>query len=352
MSTAGASAAARRSKLRFWGGLSSALSAVALVAGGCRAPAPASPEAPKAGVPTIEYEFLTSQYRMGEDPCERTAEEVVDMQRRCSEPRWADCVYSATMYSLGCGVAQNLALAEQLYRRGCSYGSMLGCAMAARLTEDQDQALALLEAPCVRGYLSACEQIGAALFYRGREADVARAAQSLAASCNDSPGYCVLFAQLVIKWQLSDKYRDAQTRLERGCQSKTETSDDEQQRLEACRLLASSLDQGQLGVTDSDRAMAIYTAACAGNNLASCDARGHMLVLGRGHEKDELAGAKVFDAACAMAYGPACDSMGQAMEYGWGSPADPVKAMQYYALGCQLRSEAACQRARDLEGRK
>jgi TPR repeat protein len=314
---------------------------MAVLALGCRAPAPASPEAPKAGVPSVEFEFLTSRYRLNEDPCTRSAEEVVDMHRRCSAPHWADCDYAAAMYSSGCGVAQDLVLSEQLYRRGCSYGSMLGCTMAARLTEDYDQALALLEAPCARGYEAACAHIGALLFYRRREADAPRAAQLMAGPCEaGNTGYCVLLAQLVIQWKLSTKYRDTQTQLERSCQS---------QSLEACRLLASAYDQGQLGVSDPDRAFALYTLACDQSDLASCDARGHMLVLGRGHEQDEREAAKIFRGACAMGYGPACDSMGQASEQGWGAPANPFDAVLYYGIGCTLRSEHACQRGRELE---
>src|SRR6188768_1195461 len=126
--------------------------ALGLGALGCHVPSPTVPETPKAGVPSIELELLNRQYRLDEDPCTRTAEEVVDIQRRCSEAHWADCVYAASMYWHGCGVATNLTLAAQLYQRGCSFGSMVGCTHAARFSEDYEQALALLELPCARGY--------------------------------------------------------------------------------------------------------------------------------------------------------------------------------------------------------
>jgi len=313
---------------------------MALAAGGCHLPGPTSPETPKAGVPSIEFELLKRQYRLGETPCTRTAEEVVDIQRRCSEAHWADCVYAATMYFNGCGVAQNPTLAEQLYRRACSFGSMLGCEMAARFAKDYGQALALLEAPCARGHTTACGSIGMSLYERGREADVPRATQLLNAACrNDDVAYCSSFAQLVIKWKLAALYRDVQTQLERACQAKDQ---------ESCQLLASAYDQGLLGVTDPERATAIYSATCNENHLAACNAMGHMYVLGRGHEKDEQAGMNIFYGLCAMGYGPACDSMGQAVEKGWGVPADPAKAVPFYERGCAQGCEHACQRAREL----
>src|SRR4051812_5175390 len=98
------------------------LFALGLGALGCQVRGPTSPETPKAGVPSIEFELLKREYRLGEDSCTRTAEEVVGIQRRCSEAHWADCVYAGTMYWHGCGVAQNLALAEELYLRACSFG--------------------------------------------------------------------------------------------------------------------------------------------------------------------------------------------------------------------------------------
>jgi hypothetical protein len=82
--------------------------AVGLGAVGCHVPGPTSPEHPTAGVPSIELDLLKREYRLGEEPCTRTAEEVVDIQRRCSEAHWADCVYAGTMYWHGRGVAENL----------------------------------------------------------------------------------------------------------------------------------------------------------------------------------------------------------------------------------------------------
>jgi len=71
--------------------------ALSLGAVGCHAPSANVPETPTAGVPSSELEFLKRQYRLGENPCTRSAEEVVDIQRSCSEAHWAACVYSATM---------------------------------------------------------------------------------------------------------------------------------------------------------------------------------------------------------------------------------------------------------------
>lgn len=317
---------------------------VALGAAACHVPGPTSPETPKAGVPSIELEFLEHQYRLGEDPCTRSAEEVVDIQKRCSEARWADCVYAATMYWHGCGVAPNEALAEQLFQRACSYGSMLGCALAGRFAKDYEQGVALLEAPCARGYTPACGGIGILLYDRGREADVPRATRLLSAACrNDDVAYCSSLAQLVINRKLTALFGDARTQLERACQAKDQ---------ESCRLLASAYDQGLLGVTDPERAVAIYSASCNEGHLPSCDAMGHMFVLGRGHEKDEQAGMYLFYGTCTVGYGRACESMGQAMEKGWGVPADPAGAVSYYERACTLGCEHACQRARELGAQK
>jgi uncharacterized protein len=306
----------------------------------CHAPSAPGPETPKAGVPAIEREFLKGQYRLGEEHCTRSAEEVVDMQRRCSEAHWADCVYAASMYFDGCGVAQNLTVAQQLYERSCSFGSMLGCTNAARFAKDHRGAVALLEAPCARGYAPACSVMGLSLYQGGNEADVPRATQLLNAACrDDAVRYCSSYARLVIQWKLAAAYKDAQEQLDRACQARDG---------ESCLLLGSAYDQGLLGVTDPERALASYAAGCMPKHLPSCEAMGHLYVLGRGTEKNEGAGMQMFYVICGMGYGPGCYSMGQATEKGWGVPAEPDKAVSYYERGCRLGSEQACQRASEL----
>jgi uncharacterized protein len=308
----------------------------------CHAPSPASPEPPEAGVPSAELEFL--QRRKGERPCaQELAEDIVDMQRRCSQEHWADCVYAANMYAHGCGVAKAPEVAEGLYQRGCSFGSMVGCTMEAYYTKDFEKQLALLEAPCARGYALACGNLAGVLHTRGREADVPRAVTLYRGACDDFEGFCIGLGRLVIHWKLADRYQEAQAALERGCQAKWH---------EACQTLAYAYDQGSLGHTDSARALAIYEASCDEGHQPSCDALGHMYVLGRGQEKDEGKGVNRFYALCAEGYGPSCHSMGQAMEQGWWYAPNPTEALAYYQLACSMGCDPGCQRAATLGEKK
>ncbi|MEY4544588.1 MAG: hypothetical protein RL685_783 [Pseudomonadota bacterium] len=318
---------------------------VALVLGavGCRAPSPTSPETPKPGVPTIELELLNRMNWQGEAACAAGAGEVVDRQRLCSKEHWADCVYAANRYLYGCAVAQDHVLAEQLSRRACSFGSMVGCTMEAYFTEDRAQAITLLETPCARGYAPACGNLGCVLQDRDRAEDVPHAAQLLKAACDDSSRYCPRWGKLVIKWKLAAQYQDAQAHLERACQAKEQTS---------CRLLAAAYDEGLLGVTDPERAFALYQASCDESDLPSCDALGYLYVRGRGHEKDETEGVRRFYVACTQGYAPGCTSMGRALEKGWAGPADAAQARAYYKRACELGSEIDCHGVRRLGAKK
>ena len=266
------------------------------------------------------------------------------MQRRCAGETWADCVYAATMYWRGCGVAQDVPQAEALYRRACSFGSMLGCAMVARVGHDDDEGIAFLEEPCRRGYGTACANLGVILFNRGHEQDVPRATQLLEVACREENiGFCAGFSKIVIKWKLASRYHHAEALIDAACKAKD---------FESCYMLAVAFEDGSLGTTDYTRAAALNSATCGQNYLPSCNAWGYMLVLGHGCEKAPLQGAILFYNACNQGYAPACDSMGEATEKGWGGPADQTKALPFYQRGCELGSDHACRRAEELKAVK
>ncbi len=298
-------------------------------------------ESPRAGVPRQELALLEREYSFNASQCIRTAEEVVDMQRRCSDTRWADCVYAATMYLRGCGVAQDPVQAEALYQRSCGFGSVLGCAMAGVLTKDFERSIALLEEPCSLGYLAACGNLGITLFNRGNKTDVARATDLLAKACHEDHVYfCGTLGEIVIKWKIEPRFAATQALLEHACK---------EQDLDSCYILAIALEGGSLGTVDHVRAAALHSAKCHQlNHLPSCNSLGYMLVLGQGCEKNPPQGAWYFYEACNRGYGPSCDRMGEATEKGWGGPASPSKALPFYDRGCELGSEQACKRAKEL----
>jgi uncharacterized protein len=317
------------------------LGALSLGALGCHASNPTSPQPPQAGVPAIEVEILGRM--KGEVTCRETAEEVVDMQRRCDKSHWAECVYAATMYANGCGVAEAPAVAAGLYHRACSFGSMVGCTMDAYHTKDLERRLALLETPCARGYAFACGNLAGALLTRGREVDVPREAALLKTACDQDNVFCPVLGRLVMEQKLAARYQEAQADLERTCQGKEQ---------ESCELLAYAYHEGALGVTDPERALAIYKASCGERHFPSCDALGHLYVLGRDHDKDVSDGVEIFYGLCAEGYGPGCSSMGQAVEKGWEPAASAAEAVPFYERACELGGEADCQRARELGGKK
>jgi uncharacterized protein len=298
------------------------------------------PEMPRAGVPQQELALLKTEYSLDESECIRTAEDVVDMQRRCSKARWADCVYAATMYWRGCGVAQDQAQAEALYERACGFESMLGCAMAGRITENLDRKVVLLEEPCARGYLTACGNLGAALSLRGNDAESGRAAELLEKACHHEVKFCGALAEIVMKAKLQSRFAATRTLLERSC---------DEQDLGSCYILGRALEDGSLGTVDYDRAAALNLDTCHElSHLPSCHSLGYMLVQGRGGEQNQEKGAWYFYEACNRGYGPSCDSMGEATEKGWGGPASPSKALPFYDRGCKLGSEHACERAKEM----
>jgi uncharacterized protein len=296
---------------------------------------------PRAGSPQQELAVLEGEYSFSEKKCMRTAEEVVDMQRRCSATQWADCVYSATMYYRGCGVTADRAQADALFQRACGFGSILGCSMAGVLERDVERGIELLQKPCALGYLAACGNIGIKLFNRGNQADVERATELLDRACREEHVYyCGTLGKIVRKWKLTPRFAATQGLLEHACQERD---------LDSCYMLALVLDEGSLGIEDRDRAAELNWAACHQlDYLPSCNSLGYMLVQGHGYPKDEQKGAMLFYVGCNRGYGPSCDSMGEATEKGWGGPASPAKAVPFYDKGCELGFEDACQHARAL----
>lgn len=298
------------------------------------------PEPPRPGVPDQELALLVGEYSFNESKCFRTAAEVVDMQRRCNETRWADCMYAGQMYSDGCGVAEDRRQAEALYRRACDFGSVVGCGAAGSAMNDLEQSIALLELACAKSYSFACNSLGIKLFRRDRQADVERAAQLLDKACCEDQRFCSYLGDIVSKRKLEPRFEATQKLLAQACEKRDVLS---------CHVLAKTLEDGTLGTFDYERAATVNTNTCHElSYVPSCHSLGHMLMLGRGRQQNQTEGAWYFYESCNRGYGESCDSMGEAVENGWGGPADPAKALAYYARGCELHLERACQNAKKL----
>ena len=307
------------------------------------APAPEAaplPEQARPGVPQEELALLDREYAYHGKECTRTAEEIVAIERRCSEARWADCYYAGAMYHTGCGVTRDIVRAVALYQRSCGFGSMLACTLAGSNSNDLERGMALLEEPCARGFLPACGGLGAGLIIGGNPSDAERALRLLDEACRDSIGFCSNFGKAVIKLKVEPRFAAARALLEHACTARE---------LDACYVLALALEDGSLGTVDYDAAAALNSATCHHlGHMPSCNALGYMRVRGRGGEKNPMQGARLFHMACERGYAPACDSMGEATEKGWGVPANGAQALEFYEYACSLRSEHGCQRAREL----
>jgi TPR repeat protein len=303
--------------------------------------AEAPPPPPPPGEPQQELALLAQDYSFNANRCIRTAQEVVDMQRRCDKAHWADCVYAATMYSEGCGVAQDRVQAEALHQQACGYGSVLGCAMAGIITKDLELGISLLEKPCAQGYVQACGSLGIKLRARGREDDVARATDLLDEACRkDTRYYCGVLGDLVSEKKLKPRFKGTRVLLERACEARDSM---------ACETLARTLEDGSLGTVDHARAADLNASACYElDHLPACNSLGRMAVLGRGGKKNPRAGAWLFYNACNRGYGPACDSMGEAMAKGWVGRSSPKEALTFYDRGCKLGTQGGCQGAEVL----
>lgn len=293
------------------------------------------------GVLQQELSMLERDYCYGASRCTRTAEEVVDMQRRCSEEHWADCVYAASMYSNGCGVAEDRAQAEALSQRACGFGSVLGCTWAGVITHDVERAIALLEKPCALGQVQACGGLGVKLLARGKEADIERATELLDQACRkDTRYYCGALGDVVSAKKQEPRFEATRALLEHACKDRD---------LKACETLARTFEDGSLGKLDSKRAAELNATTCyALDHLPACNALARMAFLGGGGERALTMSARMFYKACNRGYAPACDNMGQSSENGWGVPASPGTALGFYDLGCRLGSDDSCQRARAL----
>jgi len=296
---------------------------------------------PPAGVPQQELAILEREYSINSKQCNRSAEEVVEIQHQCSKDRWIECVYAGAMYHRGCGVAKDPVQAEALLQRACDLGSVVGCSMVGVVTKDLEKGIALLEGACARGYSPACANLGSSLLDRGKEADVARATELLDEACRENNIYfCGALGKIVIKWKIEPRFATTRALLEHACKENDMVS---------CYMLGLALEDGSLGTVDYDRAAAVNWGACHEFDfLPSCNSLGYMLVRGRGYEKDPMKGAMLFYVGCNRGYGPSCESLGEATEKGWAGPANPSKALLYYDRACDIGAKDACKRAKEL----
>jgi TPR repeat protein len=116
--------------------------------------------------------------------------------------------------------------------------------------------------------------------------------------------------------------------------------------LESCRQLGTSYLEGKGVSQDLPRAIALFTRACDGANMAACNALAFEYL---DRLKNPKAAVDTFQKACNGGFKPACRNLGLVLRDGRGVPADPVRASVLLDLACKGGVPFACTNAGDLD---
>jgi TPR repeat protein len=290
----------------------------------------------------LEVERIVEQVNAVESACEVTPQQLAAMVVGCDQGLRGDCIRAGVGYWRGCGAAPDQAHAEKFLERACSLGSQTSCRLQAQVileskTPRPAEAAAVLERACRIGGKRACGDLGVVLTTRltnPTATDRERGITVLLGACR--AGYhvfCTRLATIIERQKLSRHFEDARLVLKQACDSNY---------LDACYTLAITLEDGTLGLRDYDMGADLAARTCRRDHQPSCNALGHMFVLGHGVAKDPYRGAQLFYAACRQRYAPACHSMGEAVEKGWGVGPDQGKAREFYQYACTIGSDYSC----------
>jgi len=274
--------------------------------------------------------------------CAVTPQQLAAMVASCGQGVRDDCIRAGVAYWRGCGAEEDQSRAETYLGKACGLGSATSCRLQAQVIIESTRprpsdAAAILDQACSRGSRQACGDFGVVVTTRMKNADAAvkeRGISALFAACRAGhPQFCIRLATIVERQQLSQHFPDVRMVLQEACHSHY---------LDACYSLAIAAEDGTLGVKDYGLGATLASQTCQKGHQPSCNAFGHMFVLGHGVAKDPYRGARLFYAACQQRYAPACHSMGEAVEKGWGVGPDHEKAREFYRYACKIGSAPSC----------
>jgi hypothetical protein len=290
------------------------------------------------------------------------------------------CYHLGRMYQEGRSVPRQLTVAEELYKKSCDLGDLLGCFGLAKMYESgrsegggPAQAAQIYERACNVGNADACTRLGK-LYLRGKgvgkdpalgvgfiskacesgepdacdvlgqlyesgngvDQNLTKASNLYGSACNAGAGVgCYHLGKLhqVGKGVNVDTVK-AGTLFEKACDTGHGAS---------CSRLADNYMLGEGVPKNMEKAAELLEKGCSGNDAGSCAKVAGMYDKGKGVSQDMAKSLTYYSNACAMEHGHACYMLAKKYESGNGAEKDFKMAVQAYKDSCSFSYERACQ---------
>ncbi len=290
------------------------------------------------------------------------------------------CYHLGRMYQEGRSVPRQLTVAEELYKKSCNLGDILGCFGLAKMYESgrsegggPAEAAQIYEKACNVGNADACTRLGK-LYLRGKgvgkdaklgvgfitkacdggeanacdvlgqlyeagngvDQNLTKAAGLYTSACNAGTGVgCYHLGKL----HQVGKGVDADTNkagalFEKACNTGHGAS---------CARLAENYQLGEGVPKNMEKAAEFLEKGCAGEDSGSCAKIAGMYDSGKGVSKDLAKALSFYTDACSMEHGHACYMLAKKYESGDGAEKNFKMAVQAYKDSCSYSYERACQ---------
>lgn len=108
--------------------------------------------------------------------------------------------------------------------------------------------------------------------------------------------------------------------------------------------LGAMFERGDVGGSDVNEALRLYTQACGENESQACRNIGKVYMEGVPgiFAPDPDRAVKYFTKSCLLKNGSGCNSMGYSFSIGRGSPQDRAQALFFYQKSCALGYALGC----------
>ena len=269
---------------------------------------------------------------------------AVTQDAACKRGKASACRQLGNLYARGHGVARDMVVAADYYRRACDGADMAGCKLLAQLysmgvgvVRDAKKAAALLQRACQGANLLACVDLAAAYKSgRGVARDLNRAYALTARACQGKlMTGCNGQAYLLARGLGAPRDPARAAALYRlSCNSGD---------LHGCHSLALMAWRGQGIPRNRATAVSLLREGCRRGNARSCNSLASFVWSGRqGQRKDLPAALSLYARACEGGYRKACVSVGYMHMTGLGTRRDPARAAPFFARGCKGNNARGC----------
>lgn len=227
---------------------------------------------------------------------------------RCQSGDAPSCTALALVHAFALEASANTTYAARLLDRACAAGDGAACndlavfhAKGLGFPVSVEKAEALFGVACDHGDVHGCANLASARTW------------------GDTPPVPVARALETVS---------------RACQSTSDAN--------ACAAMGVLKARGSSGPQDEQAAAALFTKACDGGEVGSCERLGRAYRDGDGVKPDDVAALKLFRRACDQGAGEACTDLATMYCLGRGIPRDPERSSALMQQSCRAGDAAAC----------